>query len=123
MPLMPDPMVIANLQEFSKSLDQSGGWEPFRPGVTAHWIYNEGDEGPRAVLLRYEPGARVALHEHIGYEHMLVLEGEQFDEHGSYPAGSFAIHPPGTSHSPGSRKGCVALIIYQKFVRFVDTGQ
>jgi hypothetical protein len=37
--------------------------------------------------------------------------------------GSFVIHPPGTRHSPGSRKGCVALLIYEEFVRFVDTGQ
>ncbi|MGA8992411.1 MAG: cupin domain-containing protein, partial [Rhodoplanes sp.] len=71
-------------------------------------------------LLRYEAGARVALHEHLGYEHMLVLEGDQFDEEGAYPAGSFVIHPPGTRHSPGSVGGCIALLIYEKGVRFVE---
>ena len=29
------------------------------------------------------------------------------------------IHPPGTRHSPGSVGGCVALLIYEKAVRFV----
>ncbi|HUW72805.1 MAG TPA: cupin domain-containing protein [Methyloceanibacter sp.] len=76
--------------------------------------------GGAAVLLRYEPGARVAAHEHVGYEHMLVIDGDEFDERGTYPAGSFVINPPGTKHSPGSVGGCVALLIYEKAVRFVN---
>ena len=116
-----DPIVLLNLSEYTKKLSEENGWTPFHPGVTAHWLYDEGEEGARAVLLRYEPGARVDLHEHTGYEHMFVLEGEQFDERGSYPAGSFVIQPPGTRHSPGSVGGCVALLIYEKFVRFVKS--
>ena len=113
------PITIPNLIARAKQLRESGDWQPFRPGVTAQWLYNDGDGGPAAVLLRYEPGARVAEHEHVGYEHLLVLEGDQFDEDGSYPAGSLVISPPGTRHSPGSRGGCVALLIYEKAVRFV----
>jgi hypothetical protein len=37
------------------------------------------------------------------------------------PAGSFVIHPPGTRHSPGSVGGCIALLIYEKAVRFVNS--
>lgn len=65
------------------------------------------------------PGARVQLHEHVGFEHMYVLVGDQFDEEGSYPAGSFVIHQPGSRHSPGSVNGCIALLIYEKGVHFV----
>jgi anti-sigma factor ChrR (cupin superfamily) len=50
----------------------------------------------------------------------LVLEGDQFDEAGAYPAESFVIHPSGTRHSPGSMGGCIALLIYEKGVRFVE---
>jgi len=114
------PIAISNLLEKADELNRSGGWQPFRPGVTAHWLYNEGDGGPAAVLLRYEPGARVAAHEHVGYEHVLVLEGDQYDEDGSYPAGSLLVNPPGTVHSPGSKGGCIALLIYEKAVRFVE---
>jgi anti-sigma factor ChrR (cupin superfamily) len=113
------PMVVSDLAGYANAL-RAHDWKPFRPGVTAHWLYKEGDDGASAVLLRYEPGARVAEHEHVGYEQMLVLEGEEFDEHGSYPAGSFVINPPGTRHSPGSKGGCTALLIYEKAVRFVD---
>jgi anti-sigma factor ChrR (cupin superfamily) len=120
MPALTVPMVISNLMKQVDELrNKDGDWKPFRPGVTAHWLYDEGKGGAACVLLRYEAGARVALHEHLGYEHMLVLEGDQFDEAGSYPAGSFVIHPPGTRHSPGSVGGCIALLIYEKAVRFV----
>ncbi len=114
------PIVILDLLKKAEELRQSDNWQPFRPGVTAQWLYKEGNGGPAAVLLRYEPGARVALHEHVGYEHLLVLEGDQFDEDGTYPAGTLVISPPGTKHSPGSQGGCVALLIYEKAVRFVS---
>ena len=119
MPALPASIVIPNLLAYASKLRTTGDWQPFRPGVTAHWLYNEGDGGACAVFLRYEPGARVAEHEHVGYEHMFVVEGDQYDEDGSYPAGSFVIHPPGTRHSPGSHGGCIALLIYEKAVRFV----
>ena len=120
MPSLTEPIVITNLMEYVKKLRTTDDWKPFRPGVSAHWLYKEEGGGAIAVLLRYEPGARVTLHEHVGYEHLLVLEGDQYDENGSYPAGSFVIHPPGTRHSPGSVGGCVALLIYEKAVRFVN---
>jgi anti-sigma factor ChrR (cupin superfamily) len=111
-------IVFSHLLEKVDELREINDWQPFRPGVTAHWLYKEEDGGPAAVLLRYEPGARVAVHEHVGYEHVFVLEGDQYDEEGSYSAGSFVINPPGTKHSPGSHGGCTALLIYEKAVRF-----
>ncbi len=114
------PIIVSSLLEHVASLPDDVNWEPFRPGVTAHWLYREDNGGSSAVLLQYEPGARVARHEHVGYEHLLILEGDQYDEDGSYPEGSLLIHPPGTSHSPGSVGGCLALLIYEKAVLFPD---
>ena len=114
------PTVFHALVDDAKKLRGKHDWVPFRPGVTAHWLYQEPNGGPSAVLLRYEPGARVALHEHVGYEHEFILDGDQYDEFGDYPAGSFVINPPGTRHSPGSKSGCIALLIYEKPVRFID---
>lgn len=116
---LPKSLNLSNLQDYVRSL-RTEDWQPFRLGVTAHWFYREPDGGGAAVLLRYEPGARVAAHEHVGYEHMLVIDGDEYDERGTYPAGSFVINPPGTKHSPGSHGGCVALLIYEKAVRFAD---
>ncbi|GAB5540114.1 MAG: hypothetical protein Salg2KO_22170 [Salibacteraceae bacterium] len=121
---MPDKskrIIFSDLIEQAKKLRDTDQWEPFRPGVTAHWLYKDENTGASAVLLRYEPGARVALHEHTGYEHMFVLDGDEYDEYGTYPAGGFVINPPGTKHSPGSKGGCVALLIYEKKVKFVES--
>ena len=79
---MPDPsapIVTSDFLDYARRLGQTDDWQAFRPGVTAHWLYNQGGGGPAAVLLRYEPGARVALHEHVGYEHLYVIEGDQYD--------------------------------------------
>ncbi len=112
------PTSFSALAADASHLRDTLAWESFRPGVDAHWLYREPDGGPAAVLLRYEPGARVTRHEHVGFEHLILLQGDQFDEDGAYPAGSVMISPPGTSHSPGSRGGCLALLIYEKAVRF-----
>lgn len=114
------PLWLADLIQKAASLRTDGEWEPFRPGVEAHWLYRCDGGGPSAGLLRYQPGARVALHEHVGYEHLLVLDGDQYDEYGNYPTGSLVVNPPGTRHSPGSKTGCVALLIYEKAVRFIE---
>lgn len=113
-------ITFSDLRDHVAQLRAADDWKAFRAGVTAHWLYGEGSEGASAVFLRYQSGARVPEHEHVGYEHILVVEGEQFDEHGAYPAGSFVVNPPGTRHSPGSVGGCVVLVIYEKPVRFTS---
>ena len=100
-----------------------GGWKcldfgPFRDGVTMHRLYGS-DEGPSAALLKYEPGASVPLHEHTGFEHVLVLDGSQSDDAGHYRTGTFTVNPPGTSHRVWSDEGCVALLIWEKPVRIL----
>jgi anti-sigma factor ChrR (cupin superfamily) len=97
-------------------------WTPFRPGVERHLIYDVGDDGPSAALLRYAPGSSVPPHQHTGYEHILVLAGAQEDERGRYAAGTVVINPPGTGHHVRSPEGCLVLAIWNRPVRFVDPG-
>lgn len=94
-------------------------WVPYKPGVEIFRIYGDGVSGPGAVVLRYEEGGEVPLHEHVGYEHILVLAGSQQDENGVYETGSFVINVPGTRHKVSSENGCIVLAIYEKPVRFV----
>jgi anti-sigma factor ChrR (cupin superfamily) len=101
----------------------SGAWRdlafgPFRDGVDIHRLYTT-EGGPSAALLRYAPGASVPLHEHTGFEHVLLLDGAQEDQNGVLQAGGMAINPPGSRHSVTSRTGCLALLIWEKPVRFV----
>lgn len=112
------PLVLADLLTQAQAPGDKK-WETFQPGVERCWLYQQKPDGPAAALLRFQPGGRVPLHEHVGYEHILILSGSQQDERGIYPAGTLLISPPGTRHSILSGEGCTVLAIYEKPVRFL----
>jgi len=93
-------------------------WQAFRDGIEIYPIYKN-QQGCSAALLRYAPGASIPSHAHTGYEHILILEGEQADEGGAYSQGTLMISPPGSSHSIVSRTGCVVLAIWERPVSFL----
>lgn len=103
----------------------TGGWkdlafDPFRKGVTIHWIQPfEGDQ-PGVALLKYEAGASVPRHRHEGLETILVLEGIQSDETGDYAKGCYIVNAIGTEHSVWSDTGCVVLIQWDRPVRILE---
>lgn len=94
------------------------GYVSLRPGVDILYLYRDDASRGSCALLRYQPGASVPRHEHEGFEHVYVLYGEQRDERGRYPKGSFVINPPGSAHRVWSDAGCLALIVWQKPVAF-----
>jgi anti-sigma factor ChrR (cupin superfamily) len=114
---MNDPrLVFPDLVRQAKQADFK--WELLRPGIEIHRLYGDADRGPSAAVLRYAPGATLARHGHAGYEHIFVLEGAQADEHGTYPAPSFVVNAPGSSHDVASPGGCLVLVIWQEPVVF-----
>jgi anti-sigma factor ChrR (cupin superfamily) len=115
----PPSLVIPDLAERARRGDFA--FEPYFPGVEIHRIYGDDSQGPSAVLLRYEPGARVPRHSHAGYEHVYILVGEQTDERGSYGTGTLVVNPPHSRHDEvHSATGCVVLVIRERPVVFVD---
>ena len=111
-------LVFRNLY---KLLDSPGSldWQLLYPGVHVHWLYRDGDHGPAAAFIRFQPGGRVPLHEHRGFEHIMVLQGSQTDENGQLQTGGLMVHSPGTRHSIVSNEGCLVLAIYEKRARFL----
>ncbi|MEP0962005.1 MAG: cupin domain-containing protein [Roseobacter sp.] len=110
---MIEPLAILNLPHYFEHFP----FEPFREGVDIHYM-KQGS--PSVALLRYAPGARVPLHRHTGLESILVLDGEQSDERGTYPKGSFVLNPEGSSHSVWSKTGCVVLIQWERPVEILE---
>jgi anti-sigma factor ChrR (cupin superfamily) len=99
-----------------------GGWAdarfvPFREGVEIARLH---DGPPGVALLRYAPGAGVPAHLHRGLETILVLEGTQSDERGTYAEGSLILNPEGTTHRVWSDDGCVVLIQWTLPVEFLS---
>lgn len=115
---MPDSVAMSGL--IGRRHWDDLAWEPFRPGIRVHWLYRGGDDGPAAALLRYEPGAGVPLHEHVGWEHILVLTGAQSDGTVRHGEGALMISAPGTRHAIRSEEGCVVLAIWHRPVRIVE---
>ena len=92
-------------------------WTPSPlPGVERRMLDRVGDEVARATsVVRYAPGSRFDRHVHGGGEEILVLEGVFSDETGDHPAGTYLRHPPGSSHAPSSREGCLLFVKLQQF--------
>ena len=92
-------------------------WVPSpQAGVERRLLDRVGAEVARATsLVRYLPGHHFATHVHGGGEEILVLEGVFSDQYGDYPAGTYLRHPPGSSHAPFSKDGCVIFVKLWQF--------
>ncbi len=81
------------------------------PGVERKMLDRIGDESARATsIVRYQPNAKFAQHTHDFGEEILILEGMFSDEFGDYPAGTYVMNPPGSSHTPYSETGCLLFV-------------
>ena len=74
------------------------------------------ESGHTTSIVTYKPNAHFAPHVHPHGEEILVLEGTFSDEHGDYPAGTYIRNPPGSSHQPYSKDGCVILVKLNQFL-------
>ncbi len=106
---------LFNIAEWQEEI----AWQPFRQGVDIYRLYGDGIHGPTAALIRLREAGEVPAHEHLGYEHILVLTGTQRDNNGATTAGDLIISPPGTQHGIVSEAGCIVLAIYEKPVKFL----
>lgn len=80
------------------------------------------EQGHATSIVRYAPGAAFSTHAHPGGEEILVLDGVFSDESGDYGPGTYIRNPPGTSHAPFSREGCVLFVKLHQFAEG-DTSQ
>jgi anti-sigma factor ChrR (cupin superfamily) len=80
------------------------------PGLKVLPLHEHGTE--HAALVRWAPNTKFSRHQHWGGEEILVLEGTFYDEHGSYPKGSWLRSPHLSQHQPFTRED--GALIYVK---------
>ena len=97
------PFELNDIFHFAEHQDQIP-WEPYKQGVDIFRLYGDGVTGPTAALVRYREHGEVPMHEHKGYEHILILTGSQRDGNGIFRAGTLVINPP----APGIK--CTATL-------------
>lgn len=86
------------------------------PGVDRKLLAREeAERGHATSLVRYSAGSVFRPHPHPLGEEILVLDGVFSDEYGDYPKGSYFRNPPGSSHAPFSKKGCLLLVKLHQF--------
>jgi anti-sigma factor ChrR (cupin superfamily) len=87
------------------------GWTDAIPGVRQKPIWSDKQTKRRAVLVRFEPEAKLPRHRHVGNELIFVIEGSVADESGEVLTGDMNYRPDGCEHSVSSRNGATVLAL------------
>jgi len=70
----------------------------------------EAEIGHTSSIVEYKPGSSFSPHSHPLGEEIFVLDGVFSDETGDYPKGCYIRNPPGSSHAPFSKDGCLIFV-------------
>jgi anti-sigma factor ChrR (cupin superfamily) len=86
-------------------------WVETGPGVRQKRIWEDKAGERRALLARFEPGAMLPPHRHVGDELILVVEGANADESGVVATGNMNYRPNGCVHSVTTPNGATVLAV------------
>ena len=90
-------------------------WKPTPcPGIEMKILLEDKDSGLMTALFRWQPGAELALHEHVEVEQTFVIEGSLVDEEGEVTAGNYVWRPKGNRHIAKSPNGALVLSMFLK---------
>jgi anti-sigma factor ChrR (cupin superfamily) len=73
-------------------------WTEGTPGVRLKPFWSDPATKRRAAMARWEPGAKLPRHKHIGDELLFMIEGSNFDESGELRTGNVAYFQSGCTH-------------------------
>jgi anti-sigma factor ChrR (cupin superfamily) len=100
----------------SRYVDVDGlPWKPTPcAGIEMKVLLEDKQSGLLTALFRWQPGAELALHEHVEVEQTFVLEGSLVDEEGEVTAGNYVWRPKGNRHIAKSPNGALVLSMFLK---------
>ena len=87
----------------------TAGWVETRPGVRQKPFWADEASGRLAVFTRFEPGAELPAHRHVGDELVFVIEGTVEDEAGPLRPGMLGYRPNGCTHTVRCPNGATVL--------------
>ena len=86
-------------------------WIDGRPGVRQKRLWEDKATERRALLARFEPGAALPLHRHVGDELIYLVEGANADESGIVATGNMNYRPNGCVHTVTTQHGATVLAV------------
>ena len=123
---MPDSAVLPTIttgpELASRYVDVAAmPWQSTRfPGVEWKILMQDEARGLLTALMRWAPGARLPLHEHVDLEQTFVIEGSFEDHQGVCTAGNYVWRPRGSRHEAWTRDGCLMFAVFLKPNTFFD---
>ena len=110
-------LIFVKLHQFAtddtdlKAIDTTAdAWQPgLVKGLSVMPLHSHGTE--QVALVKWAPDTQFSAHTHFGGEEILVLEGVFYDEHGSYPAGSWVRNPHLSQHQPFTRSDGALILV------------
>ena len=99
-------------------LEENISWKDFGTGVRLGKLKRE----DKCSLVLYDADSEVTVdafmpHMHPGGEAYLVLEGEVWDDDGTYPTGSIVWMDRETTHTPKTRGKTLILVLWPEGVK------
>jgi anti-sigma factor ChrR (cupin superfamily) len=86
-------------------------WVDARPGVRQKQIWEDPGAARRMILARFEPGATLPPHRHVGDELIFLVEGANADESGVVNTGNVNYRPNGCVHTVTTKNGATVLAV------------
>ena len=86
-------------------------WIEARPGVRQKRIWEDKATERRALLARFEPGATLPPHRHVGDELIFLVEGANADESGAVATGNLNYRPNGCVHTVTTQNGATVFAV------------
>jgi len=86
-------------------------WEALSPTIKFKKLWSDPATKRRAQITRFEPGAVLPMHRHVGDELLYVIEGAISDESGTVTAGNMSYRPNGCVHTVTSQGGATILAV------------
>ena len=84
-------------------------WTDAMPGVRQKPFWHDKETNRRAIMARFEAGAKLPLHRHLGDELIFVLEGSNADESGEVLTGNANYRPNNCAHTVTTKNGATVL--------------
>jgi anti-sigma factor ChrR (cupin superfamily) len=86
-------------------------WIDAMPGVHQKPVWEDKETRRRAIIARFDAGAKLPLHRHVGDELIFVIEGSNADESGEVHTGNMNYRPNGCVHSVSTKHGATVLAV------------
>jgi anti-sigma factor ChrR (cupin superfamily) len=86
-------------------------WVEAMAGVRVKPVWEDKATARRAILARFEPGATLPRHRHVGDELIFVVEGASVDESGTVTPGNLNYRPNGCVHTVSTQNGATVFAV------------